>query len=149
MAQVIESGKAIRLESGDPLARRQEWREWKARGYRVPAPDGAVVWHEREAIRRAVLETFRDIDADIFLFGSRASGAARNRSDYDVGFLAGEPVPAERLSHLRGHLEELPIPSHVEVVDFCTVPQPFADLVLEHREELEVWKTRQSNSLFT
>jgi predicted nucleotidyltransferase len=110
--------------------------------------DGVTVWHEQEAIRRLVLEAFEDCDADVFLFGSRASGAARERSDYDVGFLAGAALPSERFADLRERLEELPIPSHVELVDFRGVSDKFSATVLERRD-LQVWKRRQTNSLFT
>lgn len=149
MAQVIEPGKAIRLQAQDRLAKRREWRPWKARGYRVAAPDGVTIWHETVAIRRLVLEAFRDVDADIFLFGSRASGAVRERSDYDVGFFTDEVVSGARLSELREGLSELPIPSHVDLVDFHRVPKRFADAVLNRKETLEVWKAKQGNSLFT
>ncbi|MBE0618055.1 MAG: nucleotidyltransferase domain-containing protein [Proteobacteria bacterium] len=106
------------------------------------------MWHEQEAIRRLVLESFREVDADIFLFGSRASGKAREHSDYDVGFVAAEPVSGRLLSALRDRLEDLPIPNHVELVDFCRVPERFSGMVLRQKEDLKVWKTRRENSLF-
>ncbi|MHB8762723.1 MAG: nucleotidyltransferase family protein [Deferrisomatales bacterium] len=149
MAEVIEAGKAIRLQEHGGLRRRREWRPWKAHGYRVPAPDGVTIWHEREAIRSLVLECFATTDADIFLFGSRGAGKAREGADYDVGFATAAPVPAARLAALQETLEELPIPSHVELVDFGKVEKRFAAMVLERKEAIEVWKTRQKSSLFT
>lgn len=76
-------------------------------------------------------------------------GEAHERSDYDIGFLATDSLPGVRMARLRDDLEELPIPGHVELVDFRTVPEGFSRLVLAHREDLEVWKKRRTNSLFT
>lgn len=148
MAIEVEPGRRIHLTAADPLARRREWRPWKARGYRVAADDGVTVWHEREAIRQLVLEAFAGVDADVFLFGSQATGEAGPRSDYDVGYWAEGAAPRARLAELGERLEELPIPSHVELVDFRQVTEAFAAMVLE-REDVDVWKKRSGNSLFT
>ncbi|MGI9863015.1 nucleotidyltransferase domain-containing protein [Moorella naiadis] len=78
----------IRLRGKTALERRTEWRWWKKLGYRVAEPDGITVLHEKEAIRRRVLEAFKNIDADVFLFGSQVSGTAGPYSDYDIGVLA-------------------------------------------------------------
>ncbi|MDW7710106.1 MAG: nucleotidyltransferase domain-containing protein [Deferrisomatales bacterium] len=149
MAEVIEDGRAIRLEAKDRRSRRREWRPWKSKGYRVPAPDGLTVRHERDAIRLLVLEFFRDLDADVFLFGSRGAGGGWEGSDYDIGFRTRDPVPAGKLSQLRESLEDLPIPSRVELVDFGAVPGRFAELVLQGKRGVEIWKTGRKSSLFT
>ncbi|MEW6663170.1 MAG: hypothetical protein ACOY9Y_03450 [Bacillota bacterium] len=52
----------IRLRGKTAMERRAEWRRWKKLGYRVAEPDGITVLHEKEAIRRRVLEAFKDID---------------------------------------------------------------------------------------
>ena len=148
MTTVIMSGKAIRLDATNPVEKRQEWHPWKQKGYRVIDRDGATVWHEKEAIRRIVLEAFLDYDADVFLFGSRASGEAEKRSDYDVAYWADHDPSASQLARLRENLEELPIPAHVDIVDFKSVPDEFMRLVLEERK-VEIWKRRSKNSIFT
>ena len=148
MIRVVEEGRAIRLEAEDVLLRRREWRPWKGKGYRVLDDDGVTVWHERAGIRKLALQAFRDVDSDVFLFGSRASGKAGPRADYDVGFSSADPVPRALLSELAERLEELPIPSHVEVVDFDDVAEEFLEMVLAKRD-IEIWKRRETSSLFT
>jgi predicted nucleotidyltransferase len=143
----IIPGKAIRLEAQSFSDRLKEWRPWKEQGYRILDRDGRTVWHEEEAIKRLLLEAFADCEADIFLFGSRASGECRERSDYDVGYWADCPLSACRLARLREQLEELPIPARIELVDFQNVPEEFARMVLTTRVVKE-WKRRFKNSIF-
>ncbi len=147
MASVLIPGKAIRLEMKSPMERRREWRLWKQKGYRVPDRDGITVWHELEAIKHMVLEAFSDCDADIFLFGSRATRKVRERSDYDVGYSADHSPRPSLLAQLKEELEDLPIPSHVDLVDFQAVPDEFSRMVFKKRQ-VEIWKKRSRNSIF-
>lgn len=129
----------IRLRGKTALERRTEWRRWKKLGYRVAEPDGITVLHEKEAIRRRVLEAFKNIDADVFLFGSQVSGTAGPYSDYDVGYDADEPVQGTILAALKHELEELPIPGKVDLVNFRGVAGEFAQNALK---KVEVWKKK-------
>jgi predicted nucleotidyltransferase len=52
----------------------------------------------------------------VYLFGSRATGAAQPASDFDVAVLADEDISRE-LSAARDMLEESNIPVKVDVVD--------------------------------
>lgn len=135
----------IRLRAQNPLERRAEWHQWKKLGYRVAEPDGITILHEKEAICRRVLAAFRDIEADIFLFGSQVDGSAGFFSDYDVGYDAAVPVPAAVLASLRQELEDLPIPGRVDLVNFRSAAADFAKHALK---KVEVWKKKRQNSLF-
>ncbi len=148
MAQIVKSGKAIRLESASPLEKRRELRPWREKGFRVPDPDGQTVWHEKEAIKQIVLRAFFDCEADVFLFGSQVSGKTGRGSDYDVGYWCETAVSAAERAQLTEALEELPIPAHVELVDFQQVPEEFRKLVIE-TGAVELWKKRSKNSIFT
>lgn len=147
MTSILIPGKAIRLEAKSLMERRREWWPWKQKGYRVPDRDGITVWHEREAIKHMVLEAFSDCDADIFLFGSRATRKVRERSDYDVGYSADHSPRPSRLAQLKEELEDLPIPSHVDLVNFQAVPDEFFKMVFKKRQ-VEIWKKRSRNSIF-
>lgn len=147
MASILLTGKAIRLDGTTSSEKRKEWRPWKKKGYRIPDDDGKTVWHEKEAIRRLVTGAFSDRHADLFLFGSRASGESWAHSDYDVGYWTDQPLTASQLSLLQEELEELPIPANVELVDFRRVPEEFKRIVLECKK-IEIWKKRSKNSLF-
>ncbi len=94
-----------------------------------------------------VLEAFAGVDADVFLFGSQAQGTAREQSDYDIGYWASEKILSRKLADLAEQLEEWPIPSRVELVDFSLVPDSFRKIALQGG--VEIWKKRRRNSLFT
>lgn len=72
-------------------------------------------------IRRHVPDTaFR-----VFLFGSRATGSARERSDIDIGIEGPAPVPRAALAAIQYELDEAPTLYTIEVVDFARVPEKF------------------------
>ncbi len=106
-----------------------------------------TVWEESEGLRRLVLRAFEGVDADVFLFGSRAKGEAGDASDWDIGYLCVGPPPRGRLLRLEEELEGLPIPTAVELVDFSEVPEKFRRLVLSRG--VRIWKRASKSSLFT
>ena len=108
-------------------------------------PDGVTVWEESEGLRRLVLRAFEGVDADVFLFGSRATGAAGEVSDWDIGYRCVGPPPRGRLLRLEEELEELPLPTAVEFVDFADVPADFQRLVLA--KGVKVWKRASKSSI--
>ncbi len=136
----------IRLSTSHPILRRQEWRPWKKLGYRVLDEDGITVYHEQEAIKKSILNAFVNVDADIFLFGSRAAGTAHEKSDYDVGYYAEDGLTANALSDLKEKLEEFPIPARVDLVDFAVLAPEFIKIAV--KGGVEIWKQKKKSSLF-
>ena len=61
----------------------------------------------------------------VFLFGSRATGSARERSDIDIGVEGPAPVPRAALAAIQDELDEAPTLYTIEVVDFARVPEKF------------------------
>ncbi|SMC39604.1 nucleotidyltransferase domain-containing protein [Sporomusa malonica] len=141
------SATFIRLSTNHPRLRRDEWRPFKRQGYRVLAEDGVTVYHEREAIKRSVLRAFGQVDADVFLFGSRAAGKAHEKSDYDVGYYTDETIPSQILMDLKDELEEMPIPARVDLVNFSVLNPQFVRIALQGGRD--VWKQKKKNSLFS
>lgn len=143
---IADEKLSIRLCSRDPIERRKEWRKWKPLGYRILDKDGRTVYHELEGIRRMVVEFFKELDADVFLFGSQATGKAHIYSDYDIGYAAEDTVSNKALADLQEKLEELPIPGRVELVNFNEVPPKFAEIAI--KGGVIVWKRKRKNSRF-
>ncbi|SFM14650.1 nucleotidyltransferase domain-containing protein [Pelosinus propionicus] len=137
----------IRLSTSHPVLRRQEWRPWKKLGYRVLDEDGFTVYHEQEAIKRTILNAFIHTDADIFLFGSRATGMAHEKSDYDLGYYAEDGLSVDLLAELQETLEEFPIPARVDLVDFAVLSPEFIKIAV--KGGVEIWKQKRKNSFFT
>jgi predicted nucleotidyltransferase len=82
---------------------------------------GEVARFAAEIVRRYV----PDPAYRIFLFGSRAEGTARERSDIDIGIEGPCPVPHEALALIQEELEEAPTLYSVDIVDFSRVPEKF------------------------
>src|SRR6266567_5818657 len=61
----------------------------------------------------------------VFLFGSRATGSAGERSDIDIGIEGPAPVPREALAAIHEEIEEAPTLYSIDVVDFKRLPEKF------------------------
>lgn len=72
----------------------------------------------------------------VFLFGSRAAGTARERSDFDIGIDGPTPLPSAVKFRIEDRLEQLPTLYKIDVVDFATVSSAFRQYALQHTEDL-------------
>jgi len=72
-----------------------------------------------------------DVAYKVFLFGSRASGRAHDRSDIDIGIEGPTPVPDSVMLDIKEELEESPTLYTIDVVDFTRVPQKFRAVARE------------------
>jgi type I restriction enzyme S subunit len=68
----------------------------------------------------------------VFLFGSRATGSAGERSDIDIGIDGPTPVSRAALAAIHDEREEAPTLYTIEVVDFARVSKRFRQIA-EHR----------------
>ena len=64
-------------------------------------------------------------DFRVFLFGSRASGRAGERSDWDIGILGPQDVPLHLMARIHSDLEELPTLHRIDLVDLHSVSAAF------------------------
>lgn len=63
----------------------------------------------------------------VFLFGSRAAGQARPRSDYDIGVIGPAALPARDFFAIEDELESLPTLHKIDWVDFNRVEPRFRE----------------------
>jgi predicted nucleotidyltransferase len=61
----------------------------------------------------------------VFLFGSRATGSAGERSDIDIGIEGPAPAPHAALAAIQEELKEAPTLYTIDVVDFLRMPDKF------------------------
>ncbi|MBI4000730.1 MAG: nucleotidyltransferase domain-containing protein [Nitrospira defluvii] len=80
---------------------------------------------ERKAIELAHELLGNERTVQVFLFGSRASGRAFPRSDFDIGIDTGHPIAPETLVQIREAFDVLPIFQKVDVIDFAGVDETF------------------------
>lgn len=70
----------------------------------------------------------------VVLFGSRASGKAKQRSDFDVGVIGDEPLPLRVFYEIDGMLEDLPTLYRIDWVDLNNAAPSLRERALETAE---------------
>lgn len=75
-------------------------------------------------------------DHKVFLFGSRAAGTARKRSDFDVGVYGEEPIPLQVLYDIETELEDLPTLYEIDWVDMNRASARFREQAMKKIEVL-------------
>ena len=86
---------------------------------------------------KQVLSKYLDLKKyKVFLFGSRATGSATKRSDFDIGIIGEESIPAKTFIEIQEELDNLPIFQEIELVDFSKVPDRFKSIALRNVKEL-------------
>ena len=85
-----------------------------------------------DAIKKIIFRHLSPKEYQIFLFGSRAVGKNQRFSDFDVGVLGPNEIPAGKLSLIEEELENSDVPYKVDVVDFYRVRPEFKKVALRH-----------------
>lgn len=70
----------------------------------------------------------------VVLFGSRASGKARPRSDFDVGVIGDEPLPIKVFYEIDTMLEDLPTLYKIDWVDLNKAAPSLRERALANTE---------------
>jgi len=69
------------------------------------------------------------LEAEVWVFGSRAKWLARDTSDLDLCIRAGEPIGFARMGQLREAFEDSSLPYKVDVVDWATTSESFRKII--------------------
>lgn len=72
----------------------------------------------------------------IFIFGSRASGKATERSDIDIGIESAEMIPVGLIPGIKEELDNLPVLQKIDLVDFRGVSDGFKEVAKQKVEVL-------------
>ena len=75
-------------------------------------------------------------DHKVVLFGSRATGRARERSDYDLGVVGDVPLPIEDFRAIEDVLEALPTLYRIDWVVLMRTDERFRARALKEAEIL-------------
>lgn len=67
----------------------------------------------------------------VVLFGSRARGCAKPRSDFDLGVVGDAPLPLEDFFAIEDLLDELPTLYRIDWVDFARAGDAFRTRALQ------------------
>ena len=86
--------------------------------------------------RQLVLELLAELlptSAQVWVFGSRATGRARRYSDLDLAIDAGRPLSLDEAALLREGFEESDLPYRVDIVDWHAIGDRFRQLIAAER----------------
>lgn len=83
-----------------------------------------------QQVRQIILEKLGKHSAQVFLFGSQATGRAVGASDIDVAVLPKDELPVGLLSLVREALEQSNIPFRVDLVDLSKADESFRQRVM-------------------
>jgi hypothetical protein len=75
----------------------------------------------------------------VFLFGSRATGKAKENSDIDIGIISTSKDISKLISYLRERIENSNIPYKVDILDLSLTSEEFRQKVL--KEAKVIWKS--------
>lgn len=70
----------------------------------------------------------------VVLFGSRAQGKAKSRSDFDLGVVGDTPLPLADFVAIEDMLDELPTLYRIDWVDLARVSERFRSQALQKAE---------------
>jgi predicted nucleotidyltransferase len=72
----------------------------------------------------------------VLLYGSRAKGMARPKSDFDIGIWGDEPLSLGAFYKLEDMMEDLPTLYKIDLVDLNRTSAKFQERALRHVETL-------------
>lgn len=89
--------------------------------------------HQKQAPHRVldmICQCLKSVESDlrgykIVLFGSRAVGRARPRSDFDIGVVGDHPMPLDVFYRIEDKLEALPTLYSIDWVDLSRASHAF------------------------
>lgn len=97
----------------------------------------SVLAHDFKTVRKIVLGHLRSRAATVYLFGSHATGKARQHSDIDIAILPLHPLSPMILTKIREELEESDVVRNVDVVDLSETDGAFRQRI---EKEGVIWK---------
>ncbi len=97
--------------------------------------------NREEEIKQILRERFREFEQEleeytVFLFGSRAGGSAKPRSDFDIGVLGPCPLPVKTFYKIEDMLDSIETLYTFDWVDLNRVSESFRNEALQDTEVL-------------
>ena len=83
------------------------------------------------AMVRAILDAHVP-GCEVWVYGSRATGAAKPYSDLDLVIVGEAPAPVRTLALLENAFEESDLPFRVDVADWASLSESFRAVVEAH-----------------
>lgn len=83
-----------------------------------------------------VVTRLKNEGAQVFVFGSRASGNNQEFSDLDIGYVSTSPINNSLIVKIKDELEDSDLPIKVDLVNVDDIPESFMSSVTRTRVNL-------------
>jgi len=80
-------------------------------------------------------------DREVWAFGSRVNGTAKETSDLDLVVIGETPLDFQRLGSLRDDFSESNLPYKVDVVDWAKIGETFREII--RKNEIVIFKSER------
>lgn len=94
------------------------------------------------ALVRSILRAFLP-DREVWAFGSRVTGTAKETSDLDLAVIGSTPLDPLLLAHVRDAFSESSLPMKVDIVDWATTRAAFRRIIAAHNIVLQPSRLRK------
>lgn len=84
-----------------------------------------VIQKEELEIVREIVASYLPIDAQVFVFGSRAKSTNKKWADLDLAVDAGRPLTPREVLDLEDQFEDCDLSYRVDIVDLATISENF------------------------
>ena len=94
-----------------------------------------------DEIKNMLRSCFKEFEKElagrkVVLFGSRADGTARDRSDFDIGIVGPNPLPQKIFFKIEDRLDQINTLYKLDWIDLNRADVSFRDEALRHAEVL-------------
>lgn len=88
-------------------------------------------------------------DCEVWAFGSRVKGTAKEFSDLDLAVIGSQPLGLTQMAELVEAFRESMLPFKVDVVDWAEMALPFREIVQQNKVVVQAAKQTPTNASLT
>jgi len=88
-----------------------------------------------------ILQDTLPAEATVWVFGSRATGAAKKYSDLDLAININKPLSLETLAEIYTAFAESSLPYKVDIVDWTAISKDFQEKINE--DKIFLWPNKK------
>lgn len=90
----------------------------------------SIELHHLSIVRKILSDNLKDLNAVVYVFGSRVTGIAKKYSDLDLAIdCSGQKIPFEIYVKLSTAFENSFLPYRVDIVDLNSISEQFKKII--------------------
>jgi len=89
-----------------------------------------------ELVKNIIKSVLQDENLKIYVFGSRATGKAKQYSDLDIALKSDSKIDSNKMSKIATELEDTTIPYKVDIIDLNDISEAFKNCIVKDLVEI-------------